>query len=184
MTNEDFQRLVLEQLTNMDRRFKRMDERFDDIDGRLKNVEQNMATKEDLASVRTELKGDIDSVRTDLKDDIGSVRTELKGDIGSLKTELKGDIDSVRTDLKGDIAALDAKVDKLALATQQDVLTMLKHIDKKTDVLPRIEEKIYVLNNRMLEDETDISLLKKALLTKNITDNVRKFPTCPEEKKK
>ncbi|ALK07725.2 hypothetical protein Q7M48_05490 (plasmid) [Candidatus Liberibacter asiaticus] len=47
-----------------------------------------LATKADLADVRTELKQDIANVRTELKQDIANVRTELKADIADVRTEL------------------------------------------------------------------------------------------------
>ncbi len=49
-----------------------------------------LATKADLANVRTELKQDIANVRTELKADIADVRTEL----ANTKSELKDAINS------------------------------------------------------------------------------------------
>ncbi|AGH17502.1 hypothetical protein RH08_05495 [Candidatus Liberibacter asiaticus] len=49
-----------------------------------------LATKADLADVRTELKQDIANVRTELKADIADVRTEL----ACTKSELKDAINS------------------------------------------------------------------------------------------
>src|SRR4051794_23244245 len=48
----------------------------------------DLATKADIATLRTELKGDI-----------GSLRTELKGDIGSLRTDLTSQIELLRRDM-------------------------------------------------------------------------------------
>ncbi len=53
-----------------------------------------LATKADLANVRTELKQDIANVKTELKEDIANVRTELKQDIANTKSELKDAINS------------------------------------------------------------------------------------------
>lgn len=69
----------------------------------------HLATKEDVASVRTELKQEIVLVRTELS----AVKTELKQDIASVRTELKQDITAVRTELKQDIINLDHKIQLL-----------------------------------------------------------------------
>jgi hypothetical protein len=51
-------------------------------------IHLNVATKSDLAAVRTELKADIASVRAELKGDIASLHAELKGDIASMRADL------------------------------------------------------------------------------------------------
>ncbi|HEY3362149.1 MAG TPA: hypothetical protein VGK06_10110 [Methanosarcina sp.] len=61
--------------------------------------------------------------------------------------------------LKDDIAVLDSKIDLLAQGSQEDVKSMIRLTDKKID---RIDTKIDILNNHLLEHETDIQLLKKA----------------------
>lgn len=58
------------------------------IDAQLQATLPHLATKADLAEVRTELKSDIAGVRTELKSDIAGVRTELKSDIGGLQTAI------------------------------------------------------------------------------------------------
>src|SRR4051794_1291453 len=57
-----------------------------------------LATKSDLAGLRTEMAG----LRTELKGDIDSLRSELKADIVGLRSELTG----LRSELKGDANAL------------------------------------------------------------------------------
>jgi chromosome segregation ATPase len=70
------------------------------------NIEKTMATKGDIADLRTE----IAELRTELKGDIAELRTELKGEIAELRTELKGEIAELRTELKGDISGLRAEL--------------------------------------------------------------------------
>ena len=52
-------------------------------------IARDIATKQDLADLRTELKQDIAELRTELKQDIAELRTELKQDIAELKSDLK-----------------------------------------------------------------------------------------------
>lgn len=64
-------------------------------------MQQIVATKSNIAELKTEL-----------KEDIAELRAELKGDIAELKTELKGDINAVRTEivaLRGEVRAEIAK---------------------------------------------------------------------------
>lgn len=48
-----------------------------------------LATKNDLAMLKTEIKGDINELKAELKADIIEVKTELKADISLLKEEMK-----------------------------------------------------------------------------------------------
>jgi uncharacterized small protein (DUF1192 family) len=66
----------------------------------------DLATKADLAALRSELKTDIAGVRTE----IAAVKAELKADIAGVKAELKADIAAVRTELKADIAAVRTEI--------------------------------------------------------------------------
>jgi hypothetical protein len=63
---------------------------------------------------------------------------------------------------KEDITRLENKIDAVAVAGQQDVMGMLKHIEKKTDGIERVEFKLDVLNRRIFEQEADINMLKEA----------------------
>ena len=56
--------------------------------------------RQDMNSMRTELKGDIAKLRTEVKGDIAELRTEVKSDIAELRKELKGDIAELRTDFR------------------------------------------------------------------------------------
>ena len=68
----------------------------------LAHVVEHMATKDDLAAVKAELKSDIASVKAELKSDIASVKAELKSDIASLgeqMTSIEQDLKAIRRDL-------------------------------------------------------------------------------------
>ncbi len=70
---------------------------------------REVATKTDLAELKTELKEDISELRVEFKQDIG----ELKQDISELRAEFKQDIGELRVELKGDIGALETKITAL-----------------------------------------------------------------------
>ena len=92
----------------------------------------DLATKTDLAGVRTEIAGlktelktelagvgtEIAELRTELKSEIAGARGELRSEIAGvgteiaeLRTELKTEIDSVRAELKADNAELRTAID-------------------------------------------------------------------------
>jgi len=48
----------------------------------------DVATRRDLAELRSELKGDIDALRSEVKGDINALRSELKGDMEALRAEI------------------------------------------------------------------------------------------------
>ena len=59
-------------------------------------LREEVATKTDLAAVKTELAADIAAVRTELAADIAAVRTELT----AVKSELKADVSAVRVEVQ------------------------------------------------------------------------------------
>ena len=62
-------------------------------------LREEVATKTDIAAVKTGLAADIAAVKTELAADIAAVRTELAADIASVKSELSADIASVKHDM-------------------------------------------------------------------------------------
>ena len=72
----------------------------------------DLAEKNDVAELRSELKQDIGELRSELKQDIAKLRSELKQDIGELRSELKQDIAELRSELKQDIVGLKADLYK------------------------------------------------------------------------
>ena len=54
----------------------------------VKQGQGDLATKQDIALLKTELKSDIDQVRTELKSEIDQARTEMKSEIKQLKTDI------------------------------------------------------------------------------------------------
>lgn len=111
------------------------------------------------------VKSELSATRAELKADIEAARTELYEEIDAARMELKGEIKAIRADLKADIATLDDKVDKYAYVQQQDVKRMLELIydvmATKED-LRRLEAVFYALNNRILSQEAELQLIKRA----------------------
>jgi polyhydroxyalkanoate synthesis regulator phasin len=58
-------------------------------------------------------KDDIESLRAATKDDIEALRKEFKSDIEALRREVKGDIESLRGELKEGMGKLDGRVGAL-----------------------------------------------------------------------
>ena len=58
-------------------------------------LNDRLATKEDLAALRKELKGDINSLRSELKGEISDLRKDMSG----LEERLTGDISGLRKDM-------------------------------------------------------------------------------------
>ena len=59
----------------------------------------DLAKKNDVAGLRSELKQDIAELRSELKQDFVDLRSELKQDIAELRSELKQDIVGLKADL-------------------------------------------------------------------------------------
>ncbi len=59
---------------------------------RLEGVYEHLSTKDDLATLRGELKADMASLRGELKADLASLRGEMKAGTANLKGELTSEI--------------------------------------------------------------------------------------------
>ena len=81
---------------------------------------ETLATKSDLAAVRTELKSDIADVKSDvaafgssLKSDVASLKSDVAGFGSSLKSDvagLKSDVAGFGSSLKSDVAGFEARM--------------------------------------------------------------------------
>jgi ribosomal protein L29 len=58
-----------------------------------------LATKADLAELRTELKADMAELRAELKADMAELRAELKADMAELKADMAG----LRAEIRGEL---------------------------------------------------------------------------------
>ncbi len=87
----------------MDARVRALESDMTEIKVTLREIAttlQHVATKEDVANLRTELKGDIAELRTELKGEIADVRSELTGKFEGSRADLQKDIQSVRSDAR------------------------------------------------------------------------------------
>ena len=64
------------------------------------------ATKDDMESLKREFKSDMESLRKEFKGDVESLKTTTKSDIEALRREFKGDMESLRKEIKGDVESL------------------------------------------------------------------------------
>jgi galactitol-specific phosphotransferase system IIC component len=69
-------------------------------------LREEVATRTDIAAVRTGLAADIAAVKTELAANIAAVKTELAADIAAVRTELAADIALVKSELSADIASV------------------------------------------------------------------------------
>lgn len=101
----------------------------------LLNVTQHSVTREELTSVRQELKQDISELKAELKQDIA----EVKQSVIDLRTELKQDISDLRTELKQDIAEVKQSVTDLRTEFKQDNADIRTEIKSVTKTLSNLQ---------------------------------------------
>ena len=66
----------------------------------------DLATKEDLAITKSELKVEMADLKTDLKTEMAGLRTEFKTEMAGLQTEFKTETAGLQTQLKSEMADL------------------------------------------------------------------------------
>ena len=76
-------------------------------------LDDRLATKDDIALLRQELKGDMELQRQELRGDMELQRRELKGDIGDLRNELdilRNDMNSLGQNMNNKITNLEERL--------------------------------------------------------------------------
>jgi hypothetical protein len=125
-----------------------MEHRMTALETRFDTILPTLATKADVASLRTEIEGlrleikaDIDTLRLSTKADIDALRLSTKADIDALRLSTKADMDALRLSTKADMDALclSAKADTetLRLATKTEfegIRTELEKMGLRMDV--------------------------------------------------
>ncbi len=69
----------------------------------INRADERLATKDDLALLRSDPTGEFAEFRTELRGEVATVRSELRGEIESVRTDLSGKIESVETRLGASI---------------------------------------------------------------------------------
>jgi hypothetical protein len=95
------------------------------IDLTLMRIEERMATKEDLAALRSETREAIGALRSETREAIDALRNETREGIGALRNETREGIGALRGETRESIAAL-------TLSTKVDLARM----DGKISNLP------------------------------------------------
>ncbi|EAX47462.1 conserved hypothetical protein [Thermosinus carboxydivorans Nor1] len=138
MTNEEFQKLMLEKFSSMEANMQSMQKE-------LTAIRREMATKDDIAR----LDAKIDAVKSELKADIAALDAKVEQygyiqqqDVYHLLQHIDKKLDNVAT--KDDMCRLEAKIDKI-IATQT------------------IQgESINILAMRQLHTESELAAFKQA----------------------
>ncbi len=93
-------------------------------------LNENLATKASIESLRQETKTSIETLRQETKADIArveasveSLRQETKAGIESLRQETKASIESLRQETKADIVRLEGGIETLRQETQASILS-------------------------------------------------------------
>ncbi|MCY3987589.1 MAG: DUF1640 domain-containing protein [Gammaproteobacteria bacterium] len=114
-------------------------------------VENHMATKDDLAELRTATKEDIAELRMATKEDIAELRAATKEDIAELRAATKEDITELRMATKEDIA-------ELRMSTKDDIAELRTDIAK----MPELVRKV-------LRQETPVIQLRSVMAAGSLT---------------
>jgi len=85
-------------------------------------IQNDLATKADIAMVRTDIealrlstKTDLDALRLSTKTDLEALRLSTKTDLEALQLSTKGDLEALRLSTKGDIAETKADLREVEL---------------------------------------------------------------------
>lgn len=151
MTNEEFQTLVLEQLTGLNSRMDGMQQEITGIKQEITGIKQDVTgLKQDMAGVKQEVTG--------IKHDVTGLNRRMDGmqhEIVELKQEMV-----TKSDMAENTAIL------RALENRTDIISAeiegLKHATVSKAAFDRVETKIDILSHRISAQDGEIRLLKLA----------------------
>ncbi len=66
----------------------------------------DLATHDDLALLRSDLRGEMSELRGDLRGEMAELRGELRSEMAELRSELRGEMVELRHDLRSEMAEL------------------------------------------------------------------------------
>ncbi len=108
----------------------------------MKKRATQLATKQDIADLKTELrkatKQDITALKTELKQDITNLRIEFKQDISMLRAEFKQDISQLLSDILGLLDTIAYNLERF----HQETLSRFGTIERKNNVIDNHEIRI------------------------------------------
>ena len=101
-------------------------------DGLDQALREEVATKSDVAALRTDVRGEIAEFRTEVRGEIAELRTEVRGEIaelrnemGLLRTELRAEFNGGLIGLRGEMGAMRGE---LLAAMKADKIDLLKWV--------------------------------------------------------
>ncbi|WP_041272504.1 hypothetical protein [Desulfitobacterium hafniense] len=159
MTNEEFQRLVLEKLTGLEHGQIKLEERIDEVESVLTAKVEALDVKVNALDTKVEA--------LDVKVNVLDTKVDaLDVKVNDLDTKVEALDAKVNVlDTKSD--ALDAKIERFGRIQQDDVKGMLGLIKNKLDNISETQviqgESINILALRQLQTESELAALKKAL---------------------
>ena len=166
MTNEEFQKLVLEKLTGLEQGQSKLGEGQVKLEQRQAKLEEGQVKLEQRQAKLEE--GQVKLEQRQVKLEEGQVKLEQRqAKLEERQVKLEKRIDEVESTLTAKIDALDAKVERYGQSQQDDVKGLLEVMNKKLDHISAVQtiqgESINILALRQLQTESELAALKKAL---------------------
>jgi len=91
----------------------------------------DLATKEDLAITKSELKVEMADLKTELKTEMADLKTELKTEMAGLRTEFKTEMAGLQTEFKTETAGLQTQLKSEMADLRIEFKTDLAHSETR-----------------------------------------------------
>jgi SMC interacting uncharacterized protein involved in chromosome segregation len=140
-------------------------------------VNSAVATKTDLAELRTDLKTEITELRTELKTDIADLKTEIT----ELRTELKTDVAELYMATRTDLAAIKSDMAEMHASLSRQITAAMEHSRGWFRVL---DDKIEAVDEARTTATKDLSTELRTELDQHRGDTtVHRVPRAPRRRK-
>ncbi len=90
-----------------------------------------LATKQDVLSVRRDLGQEIAAVRRDLGQEIGAVRRDLGQEIRAARADLQGQVDGIRAELRATRETLEARIEASEATLRGEMAAMKGELSRE-----------------------------------------------------
>jgi hypothetical protein len=101
------------------------------IDATLTSTLPHLATRAEVAAMRSEIHAGVTSVRSEIHAEATTVRSEIRAEVTSVRSEIHAEVASVRSEIRAEITTVRSEINKDISGLRADVDQKLSGMDQR-----------------------------------------------------
>ena len=136
---------------------KKVVKEFDDLKEGVDDLKEEVGSlrsevKEEVGSLRSEVKEEVGSLRSEVKEEVSNLRSEVKEEVSNLRSEVKEEVSNLRSEVKEEVGSLRSEVGSLS-SRVSDIDQELASVKKSTTTIKTALSKFFMRNNPLVDIE-------------------------------